>query len=465
MTWIKSVLIHGIQTQPISVYVDRSAVPDGTGSSSFDIVGLPLGQVREASVRIRAAIVGTYPELGARLSREHIVVSVGKPGSKDVAAIKSYSGLYDLPAAVGVLMLLGYVSPKAVEDSLIVGELSLDGKTRPIRGAVLLGQHMRKLWPHSHKLLDLIVPSGNVSEAQYGISGYGDYVLASGKGPMAIGVQSLGHCRDYLASLLPGSDMTCGKLEPSPVAEPCFSDIVGNDAAVAAVVDAVAAGHKGILLVGAPGSGAGMIARRIGGILPPMTDEEMQETMAIHSVAGLVQDKQILGAGTRPFRAPHHTCSSAGLSGGGAGVPRPGEVSLAHNGVLVLDDLPEFQRATLEVLQHCVREGKAKFARKGEEYTFPAAPALVVGVMSDCPCGYYGSGVRECQCSADARLRYWKRIEKLMPMFQTVVYLKPVTTHQLMSAAKNKVMGPTSKVLQEKVIAAREQARAKGETR
>lgn len=366
----------GVDGLIIAVEVDSAA-----GLPAFDIVGLPDTAVRESKERVRTAIRNS----GIQLRQEKVTINLAPAGIR-----KDSPGL-DLPIAMGLLAAYGVVPADCLQKSFFAAELSLEGECRPVRGILPMVIAARQAG-----LTHVFVARGNVNEA----------LLVEG-----IKVYVLDHLRQAVAffngqeALTPAA--ASAENDELPLTED-FADVQGQFQAKRALEIAAAGGHN-LLMVGVPGSGKTMLARRLSSILPRLTREEALEVTKIYSIAGLLPQ----GGGLvrqRPFRSPHHTTSMVAMIGGGS-VPRPGEVTLAHHGVLFLDELPEFSKATLEVLRQPLEDRMVTISRVHASLTFPSSMILVCA-MNPCPCGYYGdeSGGRTCECSPAEIRRYTRRI-------------------------------------------------------
>mgnify|MGYP002601566494 CR=1 FL=1 len=371
--------VAGIDAVTVSVEVNVAAA----GQLGLFLVGLPDNAVKESEQRIRSAFENT----GLRMTGKKLVVNLAP------ADLRKEGAGFDLPIAVGILAATEQVPAEALDGTMLAGELSLDGTLKPVRGILPMAVKARE-----EGLRRLIVPCDNACEA------------AVVEGVEVIGAASLGETVEYLRgdrTIAPAAAPAAFAEEEGGYAED-FADVKGQ-AAVKRALEIAAAGGHNLLMIGVPGSGKTMLARRLSSILPRLSREEALEVTKIYSIAGLLP----AGGGLvqeRPFRSPHHTTSMVAMIGGGS-VPRPGEVTLAHHGVLFLDELPEFSKATLEVLRQPLEDRAVTISRVHATLTFPSSMILICA-MNPCPCGYYGdeSGGRSCECSPSEIRRYTRKI-------------------------------------------------------
>jgi len=380
---LRTAAVFGVDACPVHVEVDVSF-----GFPSFTMVGLPDASVRESRERVRLAIRNS----GFEFPPHRITVNLSP------ADVRKAGTSFDLPIALGILAASGVVERRHIADLVLLGELSLDGSVQATRGALPVAVAARR-----DGLAGILLPAANAGEAAI-VTGLDVLPLIS----LADAVQALNDPESFRATRLPLPAPPALPASPalSALSLPDLADVRGQLLARRALEVAAAGGHN-VLLVGPPGAGKTMMARRVAGILPPLAFEEALDVTAVHSVAGLLPP----GTGLlrdRPFRAPHHTISNAALVGGGTH-PRPGEVSLAHHGVLFLDEMLEFSRHVLEVLRQPLEEGRVTIARTARTAVFPAR-FMLIGAMNPCPCGFAGDTLRECRCTPQQLTRYRDRL-------------------------------------------------------
>ena len=427
---LRTAAVVGVEACAVHVEVDVSF-----GLPAFTMVGLPDTGVRESRDRVRSAIRNS----GFEFPPHRITVNLAP------ADVRKTGAAFDLPIALGILAASGVVERRQIVDCVLLGELSLDGSIHTTRGVLPIAAAARR-----EGLSGILLPAGNASEAAivWGL----EIIAVSSLGDAVRALNDPDGFRTNPPTLPPRPDPPALRR----AAVPDLADVRGQLFARRALEVAAAGGHN-LLFVGPPGAGKTMMARRVSGILPPLSFDEALEVTAVHSVAGLLSP----GAGLmtdRPFRAPHHTISNAALIGGGS-QPRPGEVSLAHHGVLFLDEMLEFSRGVLEVLRQPIEEGRVTVARAARTAVFPAR-FMLVGAMNPCPCGFAGDPSRECRCAPPLVARYRDRLSGPLRDRLDLTVEVPALPLDALSADAG---GESSSTVRARVVAARARQAARHE--
>ena len=425
---IHSRALHALHAAEVTVEVHLA-----NGLPSFTLVGLADTEVKEARERVRAALQNSGLEFPAN---KRITVNLAP------ADLPKESGRFDLPIALGILAASGQVDAARLDAFEFAGELSLAGDLRPVRGALAMALALRR--GSNAKQRALVLPLASAQEA----------ALVDG-----LTIHGAAHLLDVIRAMLPGDaslstplPLATASVPVQPIDLPDLRDVKGQSGAKRALEIAAAGGHS-VLMMGPPGTGKSMLAQRFSGLLPPLTQDDALESAAVLSLTGGFSPERW---GQRVLRSPHHTASSVALVGGGS-PPRPGEISLAHHGVLFLDEFPEFQRAALEALREPLETGRIVISRAARQAEFPARFQLIAA-MNPCPCGHLGSALRACRCTPDVVARYQGRISgPLLDRIDVQVEVPAVPPEALAAVAD----GESSAVIAQRVVAGRARALAR----
>ena len=418
-----SAALVGIDPVKVGTEIDVSG-----GLPGIVVVGLPDAAVQESRERVKAALKNA----GYAFPMRKVVINLSP------ADLRKEGPSFDLPISVGILAASEQVSPELLGDYLFLGEVSLDGSLRPVAGVLAIAAAAEQLG-----ITGLVVPHNNAMEAAVvdGLTVYGFRHLSE-----------VGHFLNNPQAHEPVQVDGRSQLQRDRDASLDLQDVKGQAHARRALEIAAAGGHN-LIFVGPPGSGKTMLARRLSGILPPLTFTEALEVTQVHSVAGLLKERGSL-VGTRPFRSPHHSASGPSLVGGGS-YPKPGEISLAHRGVLFLDELTEFKRDVLEFLRQPLEEGFVTISRTKQTVRFPAQFTLVAST-NPCPCGYYGDSIQGCTCTPRQREQYWAKLSgPLMDRIDLQVAVNRLKPEEIVRQSS----GEPSQPVRDRVLTARERAR------
>ncbi|MBT7993706.1 MAG: YifB family Mg chelatase-like AAA ATPase [Bacteroidetes bacterium] len=412
--------VFGVDAQTITIEVDV-----GRGTKYY-LVGLPDNAVKESQQRIEAALKNT----GYQLTRKKIIINLAP------ADIRKEGSAYDLPIAIGIIAASAQIKTHKLNDYILMGELSLDGLLKPIKGALPIAINARKAG-----FKGLILPKENESEAAIV-----DNLDVLGIESISDAIDFFNDDKEIIPKKIDTRELFYGNIDNY---ELDFSDVKGQET-IKRALEISAAGNHNAIMIGAPGSGKTMLAKRIPSILPPLDLYEALETTKIYSVAGKMSSESTLMT-TRPYRSPHHTVSDVALVGGG-NVPQPGEISLSHNGVLFLDELPEFKRTVLEVLRQPMEERRITISRAKFTVDYPAS-FMLLAAMNPCPCGYYNHPDKDCVCSPGTVQKYLNKISgPLLDRIDLHIEVVPISFDEL---AHHKA-GEESAIIRNRVISARE---------